>query len=69
MAAAFLKTQPAALQRAAAAKNPQQFSEAFGAASVACNGCHQASGHGFIEIPSQPGKSVPDLEPVAAGKP
>jgi hypothetical protein len=69
MAAAFLRAQPAALQHAAADKNLQQFSEAFRAASVACNGCHQASGHGFIEIPSQPGKDVPDLEPVPASKP
>jgi hypothetical protein len=66
MAQAFAKTEPPKLLAAAKAKNEQAFADAFQQASVACNGCHQASGHGFVEIPSAPGKSVPDLDPVVA---
>jgi hypothetical protein len=64
MAAAFLQTQAPALKRAAAAKNLAAFAQAFATAATACNGCHQASGHGFIEIPGQPGRSVPELGPM-----
>ena len=62
LAAAFAKTHPPELAKAAKANDAQAFADAFQRASVACNGCHQASGHGFIQIPSVPGRSVPDLE-------
>ena len=63
---AFAKTHPAALIKAANAKDARAFADAFQSASAMCNACHQASGHAFIQIPSVPGKSVPDLDPVVA---
>ncbi len=62
MAEAFAKTHPAELLRAAKANDGRAFADAFQRASVTCNGCHVASGHGFIHVPSVPGKSVPDLQ-------
>ncbi|HEX7603432.1 MAG TPA: hypothetical protein VF316_17555, partial [Polyangiaceae bacterium] len=61
---AFAKAYPARLKTAAAARDLAVFSNAFRDAAVACNACHQASGHGFIEIPTVPGKPVPNLDPV-----
>jgi len=61
---AFVKAYPARLKTAAAARDLAAFSNAFRDAALACNACHQASGHGFIEIPTVPGKPVPNLDPV-----
>lgn len=66
MADAFAKTHPPDLIKAANAKNARAFAEAFQRAAATCNGCHQASGHAFIQISPVPGKPVPDLDPVAA---
>jgi hypothetical protein len=66
MAKAFLLTNAPALRRAAAAKNRAAFATAFQNAASVCNACHQAAAKGFIEVPSEPGKSVPDLDPVPA---
>lgn len=66
LADAFAKTHPADLLKATHAKDGRAFAEAFQRASATCNGCHQASGHAFIQIPSAPGKSVPDLDPIAS---
>ena len=61
---AFVKAYPARLKTAASARDLAAFSNAFRDAALACNACHQASGHGFIEIPTVPGKPVPNLDPV-----
>jgi cytochrome c553 len=62
MASAFVDTYPGALKRAAQAKDGKAFAEAFASAAAACNACHQASARPFIRVPSQPGRSVPDLD-------
>lgn len=64
MAKAFLTTNAPELKKAAAAKDPKAFEAAFQRMSAACNGCHQASAKGYIQVPSVPGKSVPDLDPL-----
>jgi cytochrome c553 len=64
MADAFAKTNAPALLQAAKSKDARAFADAFERAAAACNGCHQASGHGFIEVPKAPGKAIPDLDAV-----
>ncbi len=58
----FVKVNVPELEKAAKAKDGRAFAAAFQRASVTCNGCHVSSAHGFIQIPSVPGKAVPDLE-------
>jgi hypothetical protein len=65
MAEAFLKTAPADLEHAAAAADLGAFTQAFERTAVLCNACHQASAKGFIQVPSIPGRSVPELDPLA----
>jgi hypothetical protein len=64
--AGFLKQVVPELRQGIASKDAAAFAAAFGRAAGFCNSCHQASGHGFIEIPSQPGHAVPDLDPLPA---
>lgn len=64
MAADFLKTAVPELKKAAAAKDRAAFDKAFQSASAACNSCHTASAKPFIQIPSVPGKPVPDTDPL-----
>lgn len=64
MRTAFLQTNVPELRRALDARDRQGFAAAFAQTAVACNACHQASGHGFIEIPTAPGVTVPRLDPV-----
>jgi hypothetical protein len=64
MASAFVKTNVPQLANAAKAKDGKAFGDAFERAAAACNACHQGSGHGFIQVPSAPGKTIPDLDPV-----
>jgi hypothetical protein len=66
MAKAFLATSPPELKKAAAARDGVAFAAAFQRASEACNGCHRASEKPFIQVPSEPGKPVPDLSPLPA---
>jgi len=63
-AEAFAKGPARDLQKSAESKNAKAFDDAFRQAAAACNGCHIASGHAFIVVPTQPGKSVPDLDPL-----
>jgi hypothetical protein len=67
LAQAFRDSAPDRLKKAAEARDVAQFRAEFAAASVLCNDCHQSSGHGYIEVPSMPGKPVPDLDPVTDG--
>lgn len=63
MASAFTQTTIADLRRGLAARDRTQFDAAFERAATACNGCHQASGHGFIDVPTSPGRSIPNTDP------
>ena len=66
LAHAFLQTNVPELQHAAAAKDAVAFKAAFQRAAAACNGCHVTSAKPFLEVPSLPGKEVPDLSPLPA---
>jgi hypothetical protein len=63
MAKAFLDTNAPELKKAAAAKDTAAFTAAFARAAAACNACHSASQKAFIQVPSVPGRGVPDLDP------
>lgn len=65
MAAAFRATNLPELDRAAAAKDGAAFERAFATTAAACNACHSASEKAFIEIPTEVGKAVPSLDPIA----
>lgn len=65
MAAAFRSTAPEELRKAAVTSDARAFAQAFQHTASLCNACHQASAKGFIQVPSVPGRSVPDLEPLA----
>jgi DNA-binding beta-propeller fold protein YncE len=67
MAKALLTTNLPELQKAAATGDRKTFDEAFKNTSAACNSCHLASAKGFIEVPSIPGRAVPDVDPVPPG--
>ncbi|MGE0712584.1 MAG: hypothetical protein AB7N76_33290 [Planctomycetota bacterium] len=54
------------LRRGIASLDSGVFSAAFARAAARCNGCHEASGHGFIRVPSAPGRAIPDLDPAPA---
>jgi hypothetical protein len=64
VAQAFQQTNLPDLKQALASKDPKAFPRAFARAAEACNGCHHASGHHFVEVPTEPGRSVPRLDPV-----
>jgi len=61
---AFTGTHPAEIKAALDARDAMAFTTAFGRAAATCNGCHQATGHRFIEIPGEPGAGIPKLDPV-----
>jgi hypothetical protein len=69
MTRAFRESNAPELRKAAASRDGAAFAAAFERASVACNACHQASGKGFIHIPSEPGRGVPDLDPLPSPVP
>lgn len=58
-------TQLPAMQSAAEKSDDVAFAAAFAGSSKTCNACHEATEHAFIEISSEPGKSVPLLDLVA----
>jgi hypothetical protein len=66
MAKAFLEANAPELKKAAATRDRVRFATAFQGAAAACNACHQASAKGFIQVPYEPGKAVPDLDPQPA---
>jgi hypothetical protein len=66
MAKAFLASNAVELKHAAAAKDRVAFAAAFAHAALVCNACHQAAAKGFIQVPSDPGKAVPVLDPLPA---
>ena len=62
LAGAFAQVTLADLRAGLASRDRQSFDAAFARAATACNGCHRASGHGFIEVPTVPGRSIPATE-------
>jgi cytochrome c553 len=69
MAKAFLQSNVPELKKAAASHDPKTFATAFEHTATACNGCHQTSAKGFIQVPTIPGKSVPELDPAPPERP
>jgi hypothetical protein len=61
---AFLETHPPELASALQRRDTAAFAEAFERAALTCNGCHKASGHAFIEVPTVPGQRVPKLDRI-----
>jgi len=47
---AVLRTQIAQLEQAIKRTNPGEFQKAYDETLSACNGCHNESGHKFIQI-------------------
>lgn len=66
MGATFTRETLAGLAASVAARDPAQVTAAFARAAAACNACHEASGHAFIEIPTTPGRAIPVTDPLAA---
>ena len=69
VASAFIKTNIPDLRKAVATHDRQQTISAFERAAAECNACHQASGHSFIEVPSVPGRSIPNTDPIIPATP
>jgi len=65
LTAQFRKTSVPDLRKATEAHDVAAFRAAFGLAAQACNQCHQASGHGFVEVSGEPTASVPRTDPPA----
>lgn len=65
LTSAFLQTSIPDLKRALATRDRAAAMAAFGRAATACNACHQASGHAFIEVPPVWGRSIPNTDPVS----
>lgn len=61
----FSKNTIPALRTGIATHDQSKFEAAFAQAASACNSCHQASGHQFIEVPLKPGLAIPNTDPVA----
>lgn len=59
LAAAFASTPLPELSRAIEGHDTARFETAFASTATACNACHQATGHGFIVVPTTPGEAVP----------
>ncbi len=66
MARTFLDTSVPELKKAAAARDRPAFAVAFQHAASMCNACHQAAAKGFIQVPAELGRAVPDLEALPA---
>lgn len=64
MTAAFLKTSLAGMKSALEARDRTKAAAAFERTATACNACHVASGHGFIEVPLVASRSIPNTDPV-----
>jgi hypothetical protein len=64
MARAFRESTLPEMEKALKSKDRAAITKAFENTATACNVCHQASGHGFIEVPTVPGRSVPETGAV-----
>lgn len=61
----FVETELPNLQRAVASRDRSAAVAAFRQAAEACNSCHEASGHGFIEVPLEVSRAIPVTDPTA----
>ena len=66
IAKAFADTAPGDLKRALAAHDLPAFEAAFARTAATCNGCHQAAGRSFIQVPTTIGEPVPRLDALDA---
>jgi hypothetical protein len=66
LSAGFLHAELPALRSALASHDRAVVAAAFARAAGGCNPRHAASGHGFIEIPTEAGAGVPRLDAPAA---
>jgi hypothetical protein len=64
VAQAFGETNLPELGAALKAKDAVAFRAAYARAAETCNGCHRVSGHVFVEVPKEPGRPVPRLDPI-----
>jgi hypothetical protein len=64
VAQAFSETDLPALKKAIESKSSRTLRDSYALAAETCNGCHRTSGHRFIEIPNEPGRPVPRLDPM-----
>lgn len=64
LVSSFTTTTIPELRKAIAAHDRAAIAAAFEKTATTCNACHQASGHGFIEVPLTAGKSVPSTDPI-----
>jgi hypothetical protein len=62
IARAFAVEAPPRLAGALKARDAAALAAAWREVAARCNACHQASGHRFIEVPDQPGQSVPRVD-------
>jgi hypothetical protein len=69
MAKGFRMAQLPDLEKAAASSDRPAFTSAFERAAAVCNACHQASAKAFIQVSSEPGKFVPDLDALPTAHP
>jgi hypothetical protein len=60
----FAETQLHELRTALKARDAGTFARTFAAVADHCNECHRTAHREFIEVPRQPGVSVPRLDPV-----
>lgn len=61
---AFVEGPLRALTQELARPEQRELAQVFAQTAAACNGCHQASGHGFIEVSPALGAPVPRLDPL-----
>ncbi len=64
MLSSFAKSSLPDLGAALESKEQARVADAFKRAATACNACHRASGHGFIEVPLETGQSIPNTDRV-----
>ncbi len=64
LAKGFVPAIETPLQDAIVKRDPMSAATAFASAAQACNGCHQASGRKFIEVPDKIGEPVPRVDTV-----
>ncbi len=64
MLSSFAKSSLPDLKAALESKDPARVADAFKRTATACNACHRASGHGFIEVPLETGRSIPNTDRV-----
>ncbi len=64
LAKTFAQTTLPELQQALVTKDAAQIAAAFMRTAATCNSCHQASGHGFLEVPQVAGRSIPNTDPL-----